>query len=91
MIDPIDRLVGQNIRVFRTARGLSQTELGDAVGVSLQQVQEFEDGRNRVGSRRLFEIAEVLGVPIGRFFDIQAPAAGTCGWHYHRRRPKNLS
>jgi transcriptional regulator with XRE-family HTH domain len=92
MIDPIDRLVGQNIRVFRTARGISQTELGDAIGVSLQQVQEFEDGANRVGSRRLFEIAEILGVPIGRLFDVEAPpAAAVRAWRLYRRRPKTCT
>jgi transcriptional regulator with XRE-family HTH domain len=81
MIDPVDMVVGQNIRTFRMARGISQTELGDAVGVSLQQIQEYEDGTNRVGSRRLFEIAEVLGVPIGCFFDVKEPlAAGAWGW-----------
>jgi transcriptional regulator with XRE-family HTH domain len=81
MIDPVDKLVGQNIRIFRTAKGISQTELGNAVGVTVQQIQKYENGANRVGSSRLFKIAEFLEVPIGRFFDnaataSDAPAAG---------------
>ena len=75
MIDPVDKLVGQNIRIFRTAKGISQTELGSAVGVTVQQIQKYENGANRVGSSRLFKIAEVLEVPIGRFFDNAATAS----------------
>ena len=75
MIDPVDKLVGQNIRIFRTAKGMSQTELGNAVGVTVQQIQKYENGANRVGSSRLFKIAEVLEVPIGRFFDNAATAS----------------
>src|ERR1041384_2653231 len=66
--DPIDRLVGQNIRIFRKAKGLSQTEVGDALNVSFQQVQKYENGSNRVGSGRLARIARLLGVPVARFF-----------------------
>jgi transcriptional regulator with XRE-family HTH domain len=75
MIDSIDKLVGQNIRIFRTAKGISQTELGNAVGVTVQQIQKYENGANRVGSSRLFKIAGVLEVPIGRFFDNAATAS----------------
>jgi transcriptional regulator with XRE-family HTH domain len=75
MIDPVDKLVGQNIRIFRTAKGISQTELGNAVGVTVQQIQKYENGANRVGSSRLFKIAGVLEVPIGRFFDNAATAS----------------
>lgn len=80
-IQPVDRLVGQNIRIFRAAKGLSQTELGTAVGVTFQQIQKYEKGVNRVGSSRLAKIAEVLNVPVSRFFDNAAmdsdgPVAG---------------
>ena len=68
-IEAVDKLVGQNIRIFRTAKGLSQTKLGNVVGVTFQQIQKYENGANRVGSSRLAKIAEVLKVPIGRFFD----------------------
>jgi len=66
--DSVDRLVGQNIRIFRKAKRFSQTELGNALSVSFQQVQKYENGTNRVGSGRLARIAEILDAPIARFF-----------------------
>jgi transcriptional regulator with XRE-family HTH domain len=67
--EPIDRLVGRNVRLFRKVKGLSQTELGDAIGVTFQQVQKYENGANRVGPSRLASISKTLGVPIERFFE----------------------
>jgi transcriptional regulator with XRE-family HTH domain len=67
--NPVDRLVGQNVRIFRTAKRMSQTELGTAIGVTFQQVQKYEKGTNRIGSGRLSQIAKVLGLPVGRLFD----------------------
>src|SRR5262245_57397545 len=66
--DPIDVEVGRRIRVQRMARGISQTELGDKIGVTFQQVQKYEKGANRVGASRLTRIAKVLGVPVSTFF-----------------------
>src|SRR5258708_12298781 len=73
-IEPVDKLVGQNIRIFRTAKGISQTELGNSVGVTFQQIQKYEKGANRVGSSRLAKIAVVLQVPVSHFFDNSASA-----------------
>ena len=64
-----DKFVGQNIRLFRKAKGYSQTQLGDAIGVTFQQVQKYENGFNRVGSSRLVRIATALDVPVESFFD----------------------
>jgi transcriptional regulator with XRE-family HTH domain len=66
--DAVDKIVGRNIRVFRLAKGLSQTELADALGVTFQQVQKYEKGINRVGSGRLLKISAILGVKITDFF-----------------------
>jgi transcriptional regulator with XRE-family HTH domain len=66
--DPIDVEVGRRIRVQRMARGISQTELGEKIGVTFQQVQKYEKGSNRVGASRLTKIAKELGVSIGTFF-----------------------
>jgi transcriptional regulator with XRE-family HTH domain len=66
--DPIDLEVGRRIRFQRMARGISQTELGEKIGVTFQQVQKYEKGANRVGAGRLTRIAKVLGVSIGTFF-----------------------
>src|SRR5215472_3538663 len=67
--NPVDVLVGRNIRIHRLDRGLSQTDLGNHIGVTFQQVQKYENGVNRVGSGRLFKIAEALGVPVSGFFE----------------------
>jgi transcriptional regulator with XRE-family HTH domain len=67
--DAVDLVVGRNIRLHRTAAKLSQTALGDRIGVSFQQVQKYEKGVNRVGASRLTRIAAVLQVPIVRLFD----------------------
>jgi len=64
----IDKHVGTNIRLHRLAAGLTQEELGAKLGVTFQQVQKYEKGTNRVGSGRLFQIAELLEMPVKSFF-----------------------
>jgi transcriptional regulator with XRE-family HTH domain len=58
--NPIDIEVGRRIRLRRTEMGMSQTQLGDELGITLQQVQKYEKGVNRVGASRLVKISEVL-------------------------------
>jgi transcriptional regulator with XRE-family HTH domain len=65
----MDKAVGRNIKVYRLAKGLSQTELADSLGLTFQQVQKYEKGVNRVGSGRLFQISNILGVPLMSFFE----------------------
>lgn len=60
--DPIDVIVGQNIRRLRNVGGISQDALGKAVGITFQQVQKYERGANRISASRLVKIARVLGV-----------------------------
>lgn len=60
--------VGQRIRARRMAKGMSQTELGNMLGVTFQQVQKYERGINRVGAGRLVRVAEALDVSISFFF-----------------------
>jgi transcriptional regulator with XRE-family HTH domain len=57
-----DEAVASNLRRFRVARGLSQTDLGDAVGVTFQQIQKYENGKNAVAPGRLRQICDLLGV-----------------------------
>jgi transcriptional regulator with XRE-family HTH domain len=64
-----DRIVGARIQMLRKSKGLSQTALGSAVGVTFQQVQKYENGQNRVGAGRLSEIARLLEVPVSAFFE----------------------
>lgn len=76
--DPIDAEVGARIRFQRRAIGLSQGKLAEALGVTFQQVQKYEKGKNRVGASRLQNLANVLGVPVAYFFDGNAgPATGS--------------
>jgi transcriptional regulator with XRE-family HTH domain len=67
--DPLDVMVGTKIRIFRTHRGMSQSDLAGKIGVAFQQVQKYEKGINRVGASRLSRIAAVLGVSIGELFE----------------------
>ncbi len=73
--NPIDVHVGTRIRLRRTLLGLSQEKLGEAIGLTFQQVQKYERGANRVGSSRLFDLSRVLDVPIAYFFD-EMPGSG---------------
>ena len=68
-IHPVDLHVGQRLRLARLSRGLSQTELAKASGITFQQVQKYEKGTNRVSASRLFEFANVLGAEISYFFE----------------------
>ena len=65
----IDQIVGRNIRIHRLTKGWSQTALGGRIGVTFQQIQKYENGKNRVGSGRLFQIAALLDVPVTSFFE----------------------
>ena len=60
--DPIDVEVGQTLRQARVARGYSQTELGEALGISFQQVQKYERGANRLSASRLVRAARFLEI-----------------------------
>ena len=66
-----DKLIGEKIRAHRLKKGLSQEALAAKLGVTFQQVQKYEKGTNRVGSGRLYEIAEVLGAPVASFFEAE--------------------
>jgi len=67
--NPVDVHVGSRIRQRRTLLGLSQEKLGDAVGLTFQQIQKYEKGSNRVGASRLYQFSEILDVPISYFFE----------------------
>lgn len=67
--NPIDVHVGARLRLRRTLLGMSQEKLGQAIGLTFQQVQKYERGANRIGASRLFELSRVLDVPVSFFFD----------------------
>jgi transcriptional regulator with XRE-family HTH domain len=66
---PTDVLVGQRVRMARLMANMSQTELGEHIGITFQQVQKYEKGGNRISSSRLAQISEVLGKPVSWFFN----------------------
>lgn len=76
---PVDVHVGSRIRMRRTLLGLSQEKLGDALGLTFQQVQKYERGANRVGSSRLYEISRILDVPVSFFFEEMAGDVSNAG------------
>ncbi len=67
--NPIDRHVGSRVRMRRVMLGMSQEKLGDALGLTFQQVQKYEKGTNRIGASRLQQISRTLEVPPAFFFE----------------------
>lgn len=67
--DAIDRHVGARLRALRNSLRLSQTKLGDALGVTFQQVQKYENSTNRLGASNLYKTAKFLGVGVDYFFE----------------------
>lgn len=66
---PADRHVGRQIAAVRIQSDVSQAQLARAIGISFQQLQKYENARNRVSASMLYEIARSLDVPVSRFFD----------------------
>ncbi|EPY03333.1 helix-turn-helix domain-containing protein [Magnetospirillum fulvum] len=67
--NPVDIHVGARVRLRRTLLGMSQEKLGSAIGLTFQQVQKYERGANRIGASRLFDLSQVLDVPVSFFYD----------------------
>ena len=67
--DNIDKLVSKRLKMRRVMLGLSQQDIGKAVGVSIQQIQKYEKATNRVSSGKLFAIAKYLKVPVTHFYE----------------------
>lgn len=75
--NPIDVYVGGRIKLRRNMLGLSQEKLGDALGVTFQQVQKYEKGTNRVGASRLQAVSKILQTPVEFFFDGAPEVSGS--------------
>ena len=67
--EPVDVHVGSRVRLRRTLLGMSQEKLGKALGLTFQQIQKYERGANRIGSSRLYQLSQILDVPVSFFFD----------------------
>ncbi len=70
---PVDIHVGARVRMRRKLLGMTQTGLGDALGLTFQQVQKYERGMNRIGSGRLYDLARVFDVSVEHFFEDMPP------------------
>ncbi|MFW6027818.1 MAG: helix-turn-helix domain-containing protein [bacterium] len=65
----IDQYVGERVRIRRVSLGLSQQAVAGRLGLTFQQVQKYEKGKNRIGSSRLYQLAKLLNVDVGWFFE----------------------
>ena len=77
--NPIDKHVGSRVRMRRMMLSMSQEKLGDALGLTFQQVQKYVKGTNRIGASRLQQIAHILQVPVSFFFEGAPHSAGHGG------------
>lgn len=75
--NPLDQLIGRNVRLYRIKSGLSQTALGQSIGVTFQQIQKYEKAANRVPGSRLIQIARLLDVPVAAFWSGDAETRQT--------------
>ena len=83
----VDVHVGSRVRLRRTLLGMSQEKLGDALGLTFQQVQKYERGANRVGASRLYDLSRVLDVPVSYFFDEFGDAVDGADGNAHASDP----
>ncbi len=86
--NPIDIHVGARVRLRRNLLGLTLQTLAKAVGVTYQQLQKYERGVNRIAASRLFNLSQVLDVPVSFFFEDLSPAAAGAG---RKRRARGFS
>ena len=67
--NPVDVFVGQKLKARRTLIGMTQEKLAEATGITFQQVQKYEKGRNRLSASRIFQFSRVLNIPVAYFFE----------------------
>lgn len=88
--NPVDKYVGSRVRMRRIMLGMSQEKLGEALGLTFQQVQKYEKGTNRVGASRLQQISEILQVPVSFLFD-GGPSGAVNGESFESASPAYVS
>lgn len=77
-VSPVNLYIGTRLRDIRARHGLTLRELGDAIGVTAQQLQKYEAGANRISPEKMQKLADVLGEQIGYFFygaPVDSPAS----------------
>lgn len=86
--NPVDVHVGSRVRLRRMLLGMSQEKLGEHLGLTFQQIQKYEKGINRIGASRLYDLSQVLSVPVQFFYEELAVAAdGRAGAAGFAERP----
>ncbi len=89
-VNSVDVAVGQQIRVRRLAKGISQSSLADAIGVTFQQVQKYERGTNRVSASKLVAIANALSTDVADFFGTPSQTSTGTGFDWTRMTPTDI-
>ena len=89
--NPVDKYVGSRVRMRRIMLGMSQEKLGEALGLTFQQVQKYEKGTNRVGASRLQQISEILQVPVAFLFEGGPSGAANSGGFSEGTSPSYVS
>ena len=87
---PVDVHVGGRVRLRRSLLGMSQTMLGEAIGLTFQQVQKYERGANRIGASRLYDVARVLDVHLSFFFEDMPAEVAASSPSQRRGKAKEL-
>ena len=87
---PVDVHVGHRVRMRRTLLGLSQTALGDALGLTFQQLQKYESGANRISAGRLYELGQILDVPVSHFFAEMSADPGYARQSHEASKPVEM-
>jgi len=77
---PIDVHVGTKVRIRRLMLNMSQDKLGDALGLTFQQIQKYEKGTNRIGASRLYQLAKILSVDVQFFYNDMDISGGAPGF-----------
>jgi transcriptional regulator with XRE-family HTH domain len=67
--NPVDVFVGQQLRAHRSLKGFTQEDLATQTGITFQQIQKYEAGKNRISASRLYQFAQILSTPISSFFE----------------------
>jgi transcriptional regulator with XRE-family HTH domain len=67
--NPVDKHVGAQLRLWRSVKGLTQDDLASETGITFQQIQKYEAGKNRISASRLYQFAQILGTPVASFFE----------------------
>ena len=90
--NPIDVHVGSRVRLRRMLMGMSQEKLGEHLGLTFQQIQKYEKGINRIGASRLFDLSQVLAVPVQYFYEeLPAGVAESSAAGFGERPPENYT